>query len=106
MTRILVRLTTLLSLLLLGSATAFAQIGDSSLPIDIEADNAEAIDVEKRIVWTGNVHAVQGDSSLRADRLEVYYTGEAGGGGPHPNMQPFLALSFVIAMSGVLPARG
>lgn len=81
MTRILVSLTTLLGLLLFGSATALAQIGDSSLPIDIEADNAEAIDNEKRIVWTGNVHAVQGDSSLRADRLEVYYSGEDGGEG-------------------------
>ena len=31
--------------------------------------------------------------------------GETGGGGPHTNMQPFLSLSFVIAMSGVFPSR-
>lgn len=29
----------------------------------------------------------------------------AGGGQPHNNMQPFLAVSFIIAMQGVFPAR-
>ena len=29
----------------------------------------------------------------------------AGGGQPHENMQPFLALNFVIALSGIFPSR-
>lgn len=28
-----------------------------------------------------------------------------GGSGPHPNMQPYLTLSFVIALQGVFPSR-
>jgi microcystin-dependent protein len=28
-----------------------------------------------------------------------------GGGGPHNNMQPFLALNFIIALEGIFPAR-
>lgn len=28
-----------------------------------------------------------------------------GGGQPHPNMQPFLALNFVIALQGIYPSR-
>ena len=29
----------------------------------------------------------------------------SGGGGPHHNMQPFLALNFIIALEGIFPAR-
>ena len=29
----------------------------------------------------------------------------AGGGQPHPNMQPFLTLTFVIALQGIFPSR-
>jgi microcystin-dependent protein len=31
--------------------------------------------------------------------------GNTGGGGPHPNMQPFLAINMCIALSGVYPSR-
>ncbi|BDW98398.1 hypothetical protein MACH15_01510 [Maricaulis maris] len=60
---------------------ASAQIGNSSLPLDIEADTFEVLDAERHIVWLGNVHVVQGDSSLQADRMDVYYTGTGTGGG-------------------------
>jgi len=63
------------------SSPAAAQIGDSSLPLDIEADHVDVLDAEKRIIWRGNVHASQGDSSLHANRIEVYYTGVEGGEG-------------------------
>lgn len=81
MIRMLAKLSALLGLVLLGTAAASAQIGDSSLPIDIRAEHAFAVDDEKRLVWVGSVHAIQGDSSLRADRLEVFYSGEGGGEG-------------------------
>ncbi|MDZ3824355.1 MAG: tail fiber protein [Pseudoxanthomonas sp.] len=29
----------------------------------------------------------------------------AGGGAPHPNMQPYLVLNFIIALSGIFPSR-
>jgi microcystin-dependent protein len=31
--------------------------------------------------------------------------GSSGGGQPHPNMPPYLTLSFVIALSGIFPSR-
>jgi microcystin-dependent protein len=31
--------------------------------------------------------------------------GAAGGGRPHENRQPFLALSFIIALQGLYPSR-
>jgi lipopolysaccharide export system protein LptA len=65
----------------LPTTAASAQIGNSSLPLDIEAETFEVLDAERHIVWLGNVHVVQGDSSLQADRMDVYYTGEGPGGG-------------------------
>jgi len=65
----------------LSATGAMAQIGNSSLPLDIEADTFEILDAERRIVWLGNVHVVQGESSLQADRMDVYYNGEGTGGG-------------------------
>ena len=70
----------LLTLLSLTATPAFAQIGNSSLPLDIEADHVEVLDAEHRIVWRGNVNAVQGDSALRAARIDVFYTGTGAGG--------------------------
>jgi microcystin-dependent protein len=31
--------------------------------------------------------------------------GLAGGNQPHPNLQPFLTVTFIIALQGVFPAR-
>ena len=44
-------------------------------PIDIQADELEAITDEgrKRFLFVGNVRAVQGPIALRADRLEAFY---------------------------------
>ena len=43
-------------------------------PIEIQADRLE-VDQEKQIaVFSGQVDAVQGDMTLRADRLRVFYT--------------------------------
>ncbi|WP_291845287.1 LptA/OstA family protein [Maricaulis sp.] len=70
----------LMSVTLAGNP-AQAQIGNSSLPLDIEADTFEVFDAERHIVWLGNVHVVQGESSLQADRMDVYYNGEGEGSG-------------------------
>lgn len=72
----------LLGLILAGlSGTALAQVGDSSLPLDIEADHVDVLDAEHRIIWRGNVNAVQGTSSIRARQIDVYYTGDGTGDG-------------------------
>ncbi len=78
--RILVLIALATTALALAGAPASAQIGNASLPLDIEADHVEVLDAEHRIVWRGNVNAVQGDSALRAARIDVYYTGTAADG--------------------------
>lgn len=40
------------------------------------------------------------NTDLNADALE-----SAGGGQPHNNMQPFLAMNFIIALTGLYPSR-
>jgi lipopolysaccharide export system protein LptA len=45
-------------------------------PIEIEADRLEVDQEQEFATFTGNVDAVQGELSLRADRLRVFYTDE------------------------------
>jgi len=68
--------------LFLGAA-APSQPGPSKGPIDIEGDSLEVLDAQHLAIWRGNVDAVQGQDRLRADVLDIYYTGkptEAGQG--------------------------
>ena len=73
----------------LASSPALAQIngaafsgfsGDSKQPINIEADELEVIDGEKRAVFKGNVRVTQGKSTIQTSRLEVIYSGDGQGG--------------------------
>jgi lipopolysaccharide export system protein LptA len=65
----------------LSAANAAAQIGDSSAPMEIDADRMDVFDAEQRIVWTGNVVAVQGTSSIRADSIVAHFSGGSAGSG-------------------------
>lgn len=69
------------ALFILPTAPALAQIGNSSLPLDIEADQVDVYDAERRILWRGRVNAAQGTSSIRADQVEVFYSGAGTGDG-------------------------
>lgn len=42
-------------------------------PIQIVSDRLEAFDEEKRVVFSGNAVAVQGDKSIRADSISLFY---------------------------------
>ncbi|MGH6942710.1 MAG: lipopolysaccharide transport periplasmic protein LptA, partial [Geminicoccaceae bacterium] len=57
---------------------------DTSLPIEITADNLEVLQQEQVATFTGNVDAVQGDLVLSADRLKVYYRGGGDQNAPAP----------------------
>lgn len=52
---------------------------DSNTPVDVEADRIEVQDRADRAVFSGNVHAVQGDLKMDAARVTVAYTGGAAG---------------------------
>lgn len=49
-------------------------------PIHIEAEAAEYFNKEGRVVFTGNVVANQGDTTLTSQRMEVTFSQPAGGG--------------------------
>ena len=57
-------------------------------------------------VWAGSVrrdnqYAGGGDAVMKPDAVAA-----SGGGRPHENMPPYLALSYVIALQGVFPSSG
>jgi lipopolysaccharide export system protein LptA len=64
--------------LLVTPATVRAQSlqHDTSLPIEITADQLEVAQRERIATFTGNVDAVQGELVLSADQLRVFYYGD------------------------------
>ncbi len=50
-----------------------------------------------------NVYGSPANSPVALDQSTL---AKAGGGLPHPNMQPFSVINFNIALSGVFPSRG
>lgn len=69
---------------LFAAPAALAQTGAISPPgdgpLDISADDLDVFDRENRIVYSGDVNAVRGDTRLRADRIEVFFEPAAGAG--------------------------
>ncbi len=43
------------------------------VPVNIEADQMEILDADKKAVFTGNVDATRGDTRLSAEKLTVTY---------------------------------
>jgi lipopolysaccharide export system protein LptA len=52
-----------------------------NLPVNIKAISLEVRDRNKMATFTGNVHLVQGDTTLRCKTLVVYYDGDSVDGG-------------------------
>ena len=61
----------LCGLLLVGANTAHAEKADRSLPIQIEADQAQLDQLKNVTVYSGNVIATQGTSRLTANKVTV-----------------------------------
>lgn len=55
--------------------------GDSKEPIKIDADKLDVLDKENRAVFSGNVVAVQGETTVRCSVMTVFYEGRGGPGG-------------------------
>jgi lipopolysaccharide export system protein LptA len=73
------------ALALLAAGPARAQgvppTGDGAAPIEIVADSLVVRQDERLAIFSGNVDATQGERSLRADELKVFYADERAGGG-------------------------
>jgi lipopolysaccharide export system protein LptA len=61
-----------------NAVQGFSQNRDK--PVHIEAATLEVRDKERRATFTGNVHVVQGDTTMRCKVLVVHYDGSASGG--------------------------
>lgn len=57
-----------------------AQQLDSKQPIEIASDTLEVMQNEHKAVFSGNVIAKQGNISMQASRMLVFYDDNAGGG--------------------------
>ena len=51
------------------------------------------------------VTAIYVDDATAAGRMAGQAAGPAGGSQPHNNMQPYLTLSFILALEGIFPPR-
>jgi lipopolysaccharide export system protein LptA len=67
-------------------AAGFGNFGSSKEPIKIDADRLDVYDKEGRAVFTGNVVAVQGDSTMNCTLMTVFYEQNKEGGGGPPSM--------------------
>jgi len=64
----------------LAGAQIAGQAGPGQGPLDISADDGEVFDEEGRLVYTGDVNVVRGETRLRADRVEAFFDRRAGRG--------------------------
>ena len=46
---------------------------DSTQDVDVEADSMEVLDAEKKAIFTGNVNATRGGTTMTSQRMEVSY---------------------------------
>lgn len=58
--------------------------GDSKEPIKIDANKLDVLDKDNKAVFSGNVVAVQGETTVRCSVMTVFYEGRGQGGTPRP----------------------
>lgn len=106
-----------IALALSAATAAFAQAtGDAfsgfrtnnNSPIQIEADSLEVRDAEKLAVFKGNVDVKQGETTMKAAKLNVYYDGTVtpGGAGSSQGIRRIEATGKVLVTSGNNQATG
>ena len=68
------KMATAAALVLLAAAwPAAAQTAKAPAPVNIEANEMEIIDADKKAIFRGNVDATRGDTNLKSDDLTVLY---------------------------------
>lgn len=63
-----------LAVAVLGAGAAQAQIGRGDAPVEITSDQAQYLQKEGRVVYTGDVVATQADSRITSDKLTMVCT--------------------------------
>jgi len=94
----------------LFASQAQAQIGSQGGPMDITSERLEVIDAENKAVFSGNVDAVQGDTRMRADTIEVFFAsggpGSRAAAGGFGDVERVLATGDVFYVTLTEVARG
>ena len=54
---------------------ARAQFAPGGGPIDMTADELELVDAQHLAIWRGDVEALQGRNRMRAETINIYFTG-------------------------------
>ncbi len=89
-----------------GGETAHT-LGVPELPVHTHAASAAAVAADQVSpaggVWASGAEAAYAPSADNWNGLGAL--GDTGGGQPHPNMPPFLSVSFIIALTGIFPTR-
>lgn len=107
----MIRPVGILLLLLAGAASArsggqsLSKGHDSNAPVDVSADRIEVQDRADRAVFVGNVHTVQGDMTMDAQRMTVAYA-RANTPGADPQIQRIDASGGVTVVTASERARG
>lgn len=96
---------------LLAAAPATAQLSGSGGPIDITANELELIDAQHLAIWRGDVEALQGGNRMRAEQINIYFSGAGGSsaGAPGRNWGPVTRIEATGTVYFVTPqqtARG
>lgn len=65
-------------------AVGFGNFGSSKEPIKIDANKLDVFDKEGRAVFSGDVVAVQGESTMKCTTMTVYYEQRSSEGGAEP----------------------
>jgi lipopolysaccharide export system protein LptA len=89
---------------LVAAVPAHAQISRQGGPIDITADSTEFVSSQNVNRWIGRVHVRQGDAELRADRMDVFFSG--GSDGAAREIERIVAEGSVIYNNPFETARG
>ncbi len=63
----------------------------SKEPIQIDADRLEVFSKEQRAIYSGNVIAVQGDTTIKSAQMTVFYDRQSTPAGGQPAAQPAAA---------------
>ena len=56
------------------SGSAFGNFGTSKEPVRIDAASLQVVDKEQKAIYSGDVVAVQGATTLRCSKLTIFYT--------------------------------
>ncbi len=75
------RLSAALVFALMLAAPASAQLAAEGGPIYVSSDRTESLELERKVILTGNVDIQQAGARLRADTVTLQFTGRNGPGG-------------------------